>query len=68
MEINSTKKYKFFDLEFTKLEEAANFFDVSKQMVSNVFSGKKKPSKKMLAKVGIKEVITKIITYEKVDK
>lgn len=52
-DIEIIKKYKFFDLEFKKLDDAASFFCVSKQMMSSVFSGKKKPSKKMLDKAGI---------------
>jgi hypothetical protein len=55
-EIELIKKYKFFHLEFSDLDEAAKFFDVSKQMMSAVFSAHKKPTSKMLDKAGIKKI------------
>lgn len=66
-DIEIIKKYKFFDLEFKKLDEAAEFFGVTKQMMSAVFNGQKKPSKQMLDKAGVIKVTRKVTTYEKVD-
>lgn len=65
-DIEIIKKYKFFDLEFKKLDDAADFFCVSKQMMSAVFSGQKKPSKQMLEKAGVRKVTQKFTAYEKI--
>lgn len=66
-DIELIKKYKFFGLEFNKLADAADFFGVSKVMMSNVFAGRIKPTKKMLDKVGVKKVTRRTTTYEKSD-
>jgi len=58
--IEVIKIYKFFNLEFKKLDDAAAYFGVSKQMMSAVFNGHKKPTKKMLEKVGIKVIKTEV--------
>jgi len=50
------KKYKFFYKEFETIEEAANFFSVSKQFMYAVFSGIKKPSNRILDLVGMKRI------------
>jgi hypothetical protein len=62
-DIEVIKKYNFFHLEFSDLDEAAKFFDVSKQFASAVFNGHSKPTSKMLDKAGIKKVIE--TRYEK---
>jgi len=59
-QIEVIKKYKFFNLEFKKLDDAADYFGVSKQMMSSVFCGHKKPTKKMLEKAGIKAIKTEV--------
>lgn len=64
-DVELIKKYKFFDLEFNKLADAADFFGASKAMMSNVFAGKINPTKKMLDKVGVKKVTRRTTTYEK---
>jgi hypothetical protein len=56
-EIELIKKYKFFHLEFSDLDEAAKFFAVTKQFASAVFNGHSKPTSKMLDKAGVKKVI-----------
>lgn len=61
------KKYKFFNLEFNKLADAADFFGVSESMMSQVFSGRISPTKKMLDKVGFKKVTRRTTAYEKSD-
>lgn len=66
-DIEFIKTYKFFDLKFKKLDDAADFFGVSKSMMYSVFSGKKQPTKKMLDKVGFKKVTRRTTTYEKSD-
>lgn len=50
------RKYKFFDKEFSTIDDAANFFSVSKQFMYAVFSGAKKPSQRMLDLVGMKRI------------
>ena len=64
-EIQAIKRYKFFDLEFKTLLEAAEFFKVTKQMMSAVFSGKKKPTKAMLDKAGVVKITRKVTSYKK---
>lgn len=61
-QIEVIKTYKFFHLKFKTLEEAANYFEVTKPVMSAVFSQQRTPTKKMLEKAGInveKRTVTK---------
>ncbi len=66
--ISKFKKYTFFGLEFDSLKNAANYFDVSVSLMSAIFSGKKRPSKRMLEVVGYEMTITKTIEYVPINK
>jgi len=55
------RKYKFFDKEFETIDDAANFFSISKQFMYAVFSGCKKPSQRMLDLAGMKRIKTDVI-------
>ena len=52
-------------MEFTSLKESAEYFGVSAQMMSSVFSGKKSPTKEMLRRCGYVKVVTKKVDYHK---
>ena len=64
--IRKEKKWKLFNMEFDSLKESAEYFGVSQSMMSAIFSGKKSPTKEMLAQCGYKKIVNKTVTYEKI--
>ena len=64
--IISNKGVSFFGKEFSTQRECAKYFGVSAPYISEVFTGKREPSAKMLAKCGYRKVVNRSVTYEKI--